>query len=170
MTMHRGWSLHTSLFLLLATVLIVPISAFLNNNRLVVDKLEAFGIPSSQRHPCNATSRCRKAPKPQLHHTRRLHQSKQAPPRRHKVPLTTTLETDEDGIPKSFSWQEYLAMYPDVLELLPGASEEGARLHYYQFGFKEGRLARLPPVVMQYTVCGTSIGVHVFSSLVVAVE
>ncbi len=74
------------------------------------------------------------------------------------MPLTTTLDTDDDGMPKSFSWQEYLAMYPDVLELLPGASEEGARLHYYQFGYKEGRLPRLPPVVMQYTVCGTSIG------------
>lgn len=90
-------------------------------------------------------------------HARKLHQSV---PSEHRLPLVTVAELDADGIPSTFLWEEYLSMYPDVLEFLSDADEEGARMHYMKFGMREGRLPRLPPMVLQYTVCGTAIGAH----------
>lgn len=89
-------------------------------------------------------------------HARKLHDA--LPTLKYKVPLVTVPDLDADGIPTTFSWQEYLSMYPDVLEVLPDADERSAKLHYMQFGKREGRLPRLPPMLIQYTVCGSAIG------------
>lgn len=138
------------LLILSHAVVYIPSSAAPSIHGLGLDDPSSLGR-RSQRHPTDTGG--------PLHptHARKLHQNLPNLDL-NKAPLVTVADLDVDGIPATFSWQEYLSMYPDVLDVLPEADERGARLHYMQFGKREGRLPRLPPMVIQYTVCGSAIG------------
>lgn len=72
-------------------------------------------------------------------------------PHRHADTTRALLQTLD-----TFRYDDYLRLYPELRSELH--TEAQSRLHYQRIGKQEGRLGRLPRILLQYTACATLPG------------